>query len=333
MGTQAVTAPLSFLITGCTGFIGLHLTRRLLDAGHRVVGLVRNSGKMPADLAGRVEVITGDLSRFREPDLALPPVDIVIHLAAVIAGKNEAEYGAINRDAVADLVAAIERQAWRPRRLLFASSLAAAGPSAGGVVHRESDATAPIDPYGAAKREAEEIVRAASFPTTSFRPPLVIGPGDPATLTLFKMVASGVAALPAGEPQRLSFVAVDDLTRAIVAMAGDSSSQSRLYFVTAEEPMTNRSLLASIGRAMGRRFVVVPVPRVLLRVAMEAATAAARVIPFTNQLDRKQYEQMVAPGFVCTSERLTADTGWKATRSLDEATRVSVDGYRALGWL
>ena len=159
----------------------------------------------------------------------------------------------------------------------------------------------------------------------------MLGPGDPATLTLYKMVASGVAALPAGAPQRLSFVFVGDLTRAIVAMAEDSSSESRLYYASSEAATTNRELLAAIGRAMGKGFVVVPLPRALLKVAMIAATTAARVIPFKNQLDRKQYEQMIAPGFVCTSERLTADTGWRAAVSLDEAARVSVEGYRVAG--
>lgn len=146
------------LVTGCTGFIGSHLTRLLLAEGHTVVGLVRNPDKLDADLRGRIEVLRGDLGLFRDPSLVLPEVDVVIHLAAVIAGENEAEYAAINFDAVKDVVEAIDRQSFRPRRFVFASSLAAAGPNREGAVHTEADRTEPIDAYGRAKRDAEKLL-------------------------------------------------------------------------------------------------------------------------------------------------------------------------------
>jgi nucleoside-diphosphate-sugar epimerase len=326
-----------FFVTGCTGFIGSHLTRALLAAGHEVVGLVRSSSKLDADLRDRVELVRGDLSIFREPARVLPAVDVVVHLAAVIAGENEAEYAAINFEAVRDLLGALGRQDWAPRRFVFASSLAAAGPNRGREPHVESDEAAPIDAYGRAKRDAEALVRAQPFPTTSFRPPLVLGPGDPATLTLFKMARSPVAFLPSGEPQRLSFVAVDDLVRAILAMAEDGSSEHRLYYVASETPTTNHEMLRAMAKAQNdgkeRSLVIVPVPHAVLGLAMRASTALARIFRFKNQLDQKQLAQMTAPSFVCSSAKLTADTGFRATVSLDEATRAAGLGYRARGLL
>lgn len=323
------------LVTGCTGFIGSHLTRLLLAEGHSVVGLVRNPDKLDADLRGRIEVLRGDLALFRDPALILPEVDVVVHLAAVIAGENEAEYAAINFDAVKDVLDAIGRQTFRPRRFVFASSLAAAGPNHEGAVHTEGDRTAPIDAYGRAKRDAEQLLLAQPFATTSFRPPLVLGPGDPATLTLYKMARSRVAFLPAGAPQRLSFVAVSDLVRAILAMCEDTSATHRLYYTTSEAPTTNRALLSAMSRALGsaRALTIVPVPHVLLYIAMRVMTLLSAVFGFKNQLDRKQLAQMTAPSFVCTSARLTADTGWSAQTSLARATEDAVAGYRARGEL
>jgi len=329
--------PASIFLTGATGFIGKHLTSLLLREGHRVVCLVRDPKKLDAEVASRVEVIRGDLSIFQNPSLVLPQVDVVVHLAAVIAGKDEAEYAAINFDAVNDLLGALRRQPWRPRRLLFASSLAAAGPNHGDAPHTEEDDVAPIDPYGQAKANAEKLMRAQPFPTTSFRPPLVLGAGDPATLTLYKMAASRLAFLPSGPPQRLSFIAVDDLARAILVMASDTSDEHRTYFVTHEQPLTNRTLLFAMAHALAptskRGLRVVPVPHPVLRGLMHAATAASALFGFKNQLDRKQYEQMTAPSFVCTSARLTRDTGWVAGTSLEAITRDAVEGYRALGLL
>ena len=176
----------------------------------------------------------------------------------------------------------------------------------------------PIDAYGQAKANAEKLMRAQPFPTTSFRPPIVLGAGDPATLTLYKMAASRVAFLPSGPPQKLSFIAVDDLARAILVMASDASMRTAPTTSRNEQPITNRTLLFAMAHALApstkRGLRVVPVPHVVLRGLMHAATAASSLTGFKNQLDRKQYEQMTAPSFVCTSARLTRDTGWLQRR-------------------
>jgi nucleoside-diphosphate-sugar epimerase len=151
------------------------------------------------------------------------------------------------------------------------------------------------------------------------------------------MARSPVAFLPSGEPQRLSFVAVDDLVRAILAMAEDGSSEHRLYYVASETPTTNHEMLRAMAKAQNdgkeRSLVIVPVPHAVLGLAMRASTALARIFRFKNQLDQKQLAQMTAPSFVCSSAKLTADTGFRATVSLDEATRAAVLGYRARGLL
>jgi nucleoside-diphosphate-sugar epimerase len=322
-----------FLITGATGFIGLHLCRRLLADGHHLVTLVRTPSKLPADMAGQVEVLVGDLSLFEADDLVLPEVDAVVHLAAVVAGKNEAEYAAINHAAVGHLLACLRRQTWRPRRFVFVSSLAAAGPSPTGHRWTEDDAPRPIDPYGAAKLEAEALVRDQPFPTTIVRPPIVLGPGDPASLTLYRMARMRVAFLPWGAAQTLSWVDVDDLVEGMRRMAMDESDAHRMYYAASDALTTNRELLHRMAAAQGRRLSVIPLPRALLWIAMLFSTAFARTFGFKNQLDRKQYAQMAAPAFACTSARLTADTDWRATRPLDETLARSVAGYRAAGLL
>lgn len=324
-------------LTGATGFIGKHLVRVLLQQGHQVVCLVRDIKKLDADVASRVEVIRGDLSLFTDASLVLPEVDVVVHLAAVIAGKNEAEYASINFDAVKDLLAALRRQSWQPKRFIFASSLAAAGPSHGDAAHTEDDDVAPIDPYGQAKANAEKLMREQPFATTSFRPPIVLGAGDPATLTLYKMARARIAFLPAGRPQKLSFIAVSDLVRAILLMANDTSDAHRVYYVTNEHVMTNRKMLFAMAQALSpmtkRSLHIVPVPHLALHAAMHVATSASSLFGFKNQLDRKQLDQMLAPSFVCTSARLTKDTGWVAEVSLEAVTIEAVKGYREAGLL
>jgi dihydroflavonol-4-reductase len=278
-------------------------------------------------------VFPGDLSVLANPKTVLPPCDIVVHLAGVIAAKRPTEYQAINRDAVTDVLACLRRQEWRPSRFLFASSLAAVGPSPPDRPLTEDDPLNPIDAYGAAKASAEDAVRAAPFPTTSFRPPIVLGPGDGASLTLFRAARSGIGIRVAGPLQRLSFVDVRDLVDAIVGMAADRRAGSFTYFTGHPTAMDIGELWRGLGRAVGKRVTVVPLPRWVLYLAMRFSTLGAAILRRKNQLDLKQYQQMTAPAFVCSSDRLNRDLGWSARYGLEQCLVNAACGYRAAALL
>lgn len=81
------------LITGADGFIGSHLTEALLEAGCKVKAFVYYNSfnswgwldTFPKDKLAQIEVFTGDI---RDPNgvrKALENIDIVFHLAALIA--------------------------------------------------------------------------------------------------------------------------------------------------------------------------------------------------------------------------------------------------------
>jgi len=322
-------------MTGATGFIGAHLCRGLVAGGHEIVALVRDPDKAAAELpSSGVETLPGDLSVFERDDLVIPPCEVVIHLAGVVAAKSPEQYDAVNFEAVKSLVKSLARQRWRPRRLLFASSLAAAGPTASRVPKTEGDPAEPIEPYGRAKLKAEQFLAAeAPFPTTSFRPSLVFGPRDTATLAFFKMAKRGVGFRVAGEPQGLSFIDVDDAVSGIAAMMTDTSGAHRTYFLAAREPMDTEILWRAMSEAIGRRVRVVRVPRPVLRGASVMSTALSRMFGFTNQLDAKQYDQMVAPAFLCSSAALQAAHGWTPRVSLVGSLAKAWAAYRADGWL
>jgi nucleoside-diphosphate-sugar epimerase len=331
-GALADTSRVRVFVTGGTGFIGSHLCRRLAERGDEVVALVR-SKKKAAQLPARTTLVEGDLSLFADSNAQLPPCDVVIHLAGVVAADRVADYEAINFDAVKNLIECIERQSWKPRRLLFASSLAAAGPSPKGAVLTEGDPPRPIDPYGDAKARAEPLVRAAPFPTTIFRPPMVLGPGDEASLTLFRAARARLGFRVAGAPQELSFVDVRDLVEAILLMADDRRTGHYCYYASHPAQTDTRALWRELAQAVGRRVLVLPVPKWVLYLAMLGATAGAALLRFRNQLDSKQYAQMIAPAFLCSGERLRRDLGWKPRHELADCLAFAAAGYRAAGQL
>lgn len=324
---------MKLLVTGATGFIGAHLVHRLVRDGHTVVALVRDRAKARALPASNVELLEGDLSLFERADTVLPACDAVIHLAGVVAAERVEDYARINFAAVEHLVACLERQAWRPRRLLFSSSLAAAGPSQRDVPRTEADACAPVEPYGASKLAAEQLLQRASFPTTSFRPGVVFGHGDPATITLFRLARRRLGFRPAGPSPQLSFVDVEDLVEAIVRMLGDDSRAHRTYFVSHPASTDQRTLWRALGDTLDRRVLLVPVPRPVLYGLMRASTVASRVFGFKNQLDEKQYEQIIAPAFLCSSAALQRDLAWTPRYDLSASLAKAADGFRRAAWL
>jgi nucleoside-diphosphate-sugar epimerase len=318
---------LRVFVTGATGFIGHHLCHRLAAGGDQVIALVRSKAKA-ARLPQGVEVFPGDLSTIADRRTVLPACDVVIHLAGVVAAREPAEYAALNHRAVGDFLDCLNRQDWKPTRFLFASSLAAAGPSRGDRPLTEEDPPRPIDPYGIAKANAEAAVRRALFPTTTFRPPVVFGPGDAASLTLFRAARSGVGFRVAGAPQRLSFVDVRDLIDAIALMARDPRPGSFVYFAGHPRAIDVRELWRELGRAVGSGVAVVPLPRWVLYVAMRLSTLASRLFGYRNQLDGKQYQQMTAPAFVCSSDAIRRDLGWTPRHDLGECLAYAAEGYR-----
>jgi nucleoside-diphosphate-sugar epimerase len=321
-------------VTGATGFIGQHLVRQLALSGasDHVIALVRTPSKAAA-LPSGVEIFRGDLSTFADPATVLPASDVVVHLAGVIAADRPGDYDALNHVAVGQLIECLARQSWTPKRLVFASSLAAVGPSAAGHAWQESDTPAPIDAYGVAKEKAERLVASAPFPTTIIRPPIVLGPGDEASLTLFKAARTGVGFRVSGKAQELSFVDVRDLVDAFVLAARDERPGSFRYFASHPESFHVPDLWRELESAIGRRVVVLPVPPPILYGLMLASTGLAAVFPFKNQLDAKQYAQMVAPAFVCSSAKLRAELGWQPKYDLAETISNAAAGYRAMGWL
>jgi len=73
-----------YLVTGGSGFLGLPLCERILNAGGRVRTIARDEGKLVElkQKYSNVEILTGDISDKFEVKQAMKDVDGVFHLAA-----------------------------------------------------------------------------------------------------------------------------------------------------------------------------------------------------------------------------------------------------------
>lgn len=315
-------------VTGATGFIGRHLTARLVRQHHEVTALVRTESKRKL-LPSKVNVLPGDMSIFKDENLVLPEFDVVIHLAGQITARTGHEYHEANCEATKDLVRCIVRQEWKLRRFLFASSLAAAGPSGDENILTEDDTPSPADPYGHSKLMAEEFLSTVTaFPTTSFRPAVVFGPGDENTLILFRMARFRIGFSLDGKPQMLTYVDVDDLNDAIITMMADESPDHKVYFVAHPDIISNEDIFMTLGEVMGHRVLILPLPTLGLMAASRVSGFVSERFGLRDILNDKQVEQL-QHDFMCSGDKLSRDLGWTARRNLRSSLNKAYNGYRS----
>jgi len=104
-----------------------------------------------------VERIEGGLDDQAALARALCGVDTVFHLAAATRARSEREYYQANAEGTRALVEAVLAAQPRPRRLIYLSSLAAAGPAYNGQPIGLSDVPRPITAYGRGKLAGEQF--------------------------------------------------------------------------------------------------------------------------------------------------------------------------------
>lgn len=181
------------LVTGAAGFVGSHLTKRLRDDSHDVIGLdsftdyydvTLKRANADAAIQAGVTFVEGDLNVV-DLDAILDGVEAVFHLAGQPGvrsswGEDFSTYTHCNIDATQRLLEASRR---RPtlRRLVYASSSSVYG-NAERYPTSERDRPQPISPYGVTKLAAEHLcsLYATCFgvPTVSLRYFTVYGPGQ-----------------------------------------------------------------------------------------------------------------------------------------------------------
>ncbi len=257
--------------------------------------------------------------------------DVVFHVAGLVAAQAEAEFLRVNRDGAAALAAAAMRAG--VGRFVLVSSLAVTGPSRPGRAVDEDSGPGPVTAYGRSKKAGEEAVRTAGVPCTILRPPAVYGPRDRAFLTLFQAAARGVVPLLGDGGQELTLVHAADLARALVAAATSVATLGGTYHAGNAEPVRQRALAGAVGRAVGRSVRCVRLPGPVVRIALAAAGAAARALGRAPLLDGDKANELLAPGWACSSEALRRDAGWAAEIPLDRGLAETAQAYREAGWL
>jgi nucleoside-diphosphate-sugar epimerase len=337
------------LVTGGTGFIGLHLVEALLRRGEAVRCLVRNPHRRtPLDDLD-VEQVPGDVTDIASLRSALQGVEIVYHVAGLVASLKPEDLVRVNGGGTG-LVAEACAASGDPPLLVVVSSLAAAGPVPRGEVRSELDPIRPISLYGQSKREGELAAAAwaAKVPMTFVRPGVVFGPRNvelrPMLSTIYRFRAHPV---PGWRCPPLSYIHVEDLVEILIsagergrrvqsledASPGETSPEGFYFAEVGEYPDWGR-FGRMFARSIGRPFApVIHVPGPVPWAVGAASEFLGRVRGRAALLNVDKIREAVATSWACSSEWTRRDLGFEPPRSLEERVRETAHWFREAGWL
>lgn len=318
------------LVTGASGFIGGHLVEELVRRGAEVTCLVRPTSRTGL-LQGRpVSLAIGDLRDKPSLTSAVKDKDVVFHLAAVISAPDGEVYGSANVQGTRNLVEACLAAGPGPRRFLFVSSIAAAGPSPEGETPDEDGEPRPVSDYGRSKLEAEKLVLAARdrLPVTILRPPNVLGPGQPELEEAVKMMRRRIApSVGNGRPQT-NLIDVADLVRALILAAEDPRSIGQTYFVTDGRAYAWREIVRAVREETGIRGPVLPIPYAVQLAAAWLSEGAARLRGRTPRLTREIVRAGRRHFWTYDASKFERELGFRPERSMRDSVRRAVEAAK-----
>lgn len=326
--------PQRVLVTGATGFVGPHAARALSDAGHSLRVLARSEQRARPIAELGAEIVTAGLEQRDALARACEDVDVVVHMAALTHARSEQEYLRVNVDGTRDLLDAALAATTRPRRFVFLSSLAAAGPCIDGRGVRHDDPARPLTRYGRSKLAGERVCLdlADRIEVVILRAPAVYGPRDTDLLHFFRIAKRGLLPIPTGPARPLQMVHVTDLANALVR-AVDAPAAAGLYHIADERVYTWEEVGRMVGVAVGRRVRAIRVPGPVIAGLAGLTETAAGVLGRSVIFNRDKARELLAPGWLCETEAARTRLGFRARIPLAEGLRETAEWYRREGWL
>jgi UDP-glucuronate 4-epimerase len=280
------------LVTGAAGFIGFHVSQRLLERGDTVVGLDNlNDYYDPSLKESRLDVIRGNPAfSFVRMDLedadglmglfAAEGFDRVVHLAAQAGVRYSIENPRAYIDSnIVGTLNVLEGCRHHPvEHLVYASSSSVYGSNTAMPFSVHDNVDHPLSLYAASKKANELMAHTYSnlydIPTTGLRFFTVYGPYGRPDMALFYFTKS----ILAGEPidvfnygkHRRDFTYIDDIVEGVLRTLdhiatpapewdsanpdpGTSSSPYRIYNIGNSEPVELMHYIHVIEDCLGKK--------------------------------------------------------------------------------
>ncbi|HDZ0723561.1 TPA: NAD-dependent epimerase [Klebsiella pneumoniae] len=280
---------MKFLVTGAAGFIGFHVSKRLLNDGHQVVGIDNINDYYDVKLKeSRLEKLESPSFTFYKLDLAdrdgmaklfeTEQFERVIHLAAQAGVRYSLEnpyaYADSNLTGYLNILEGCRHN--KVQHLLYASSSSVYGLNRKMPFSTDDSVDYPVSLYAATKKANELMAHTYShlysIPTTGLRFFTVYGPWGRPDMALFKFTKAmlegkSIDVYNYGKMKR-DFTYIDDIVEAIVRIQdvipqpdpewtveegspATSSAPYRVYNIGNSSPVELMDYINALEQALG----------------------------------------------------------------------------------
>ncbi len=234
---------MKIFITGGTGFVGSHLTHKLVYNGHEVtVGSIKPENpvlELPESVnREKIDITDSETLDFSDHD-------VVIHLVGLSPLKKPGiPYRKIHVEGTENVLEACKQS--EISRYIHMSALGA-------------DPKASTE-YLRTKGEAQKLVEDSELDWTVFQPSVIFGEGGQFLDFTEKLVTPYLTGLPGGGKNRFQPIYVEDIGDLFVETVENDHHLNSIYEVGGSEILTLKEIVKMIERQKGRSLKVLPVP-------------------------------------------------------------------------
>lgn len=285
---------MNIAITGGSGFIGTALSQKLLDAGHQVTVYDRSAPRFSHE---RMIYVSANLVTDPAP-ISIAHHDAIVHLAGVsIYERWTTEYKQQIMDSRTKSTASIidacrasmnvssNDSGHKPSVFVCASAVGFYGDQGNRILDESAGApnagTDFLSDVCVAWEDSAQKIEDLGIRRVSVRTAIVLGPGGGMMSRLLPIFKWGLGGRLGNGNQWFSWIHIDDLI-SIYYEAITNAQLSGLVNATAPEPVTNRVITKSLGRALHRpAFWIIPAfaLRIILGEFAKAVLASTRAVP------------------------------------------------------
>jgi len=313
---------MKILITGASGFIGSFLVEEALNRKHEVWAGIRSSSSKEYLPDSRISFINLNYNNKEKLGQQITEHisqhgkwDYIVHNAGVTKSLEISDFDKINYLFTRRFIEALQESDAIPTKFILMSSLSAY-PN-------------PESAYGKSKLKAERFLESqTNIPYIILRPTGVYGPRDKDYLLMLKTVDAGWDVTAGFKPQKLTFIYVKDLAKAVF-LALENPVSNRAYFVTDGNVYSDKAYTQIVKAALGKKFTIkIRVPLLVLKTISILSEELAHLTKKPSTLNRDKYKIMKQRDWTCDVLPLQQELGFKADYDLERGIKACVDWYR-----
>lgn len=303
------------LVTGAGGFIGSHLTERLVELGASVRALVHYNSLGSwgwldtSPLKSQIEVVSGDIADRGSVQHAMQDREIVFHLAALIAIPYSyiAPISYVNANIIGTLNVLENARQMGTERVLHTSTSEVYG-TALEVPISEKHPLQGQSPYSASKigadKLAESYFRSFETPVVTVRPFNTFGPRQSARAVMPTIISQ---ALSQDRIKLGSLTPTRDLNFVSNTVDG---------FIKAAEAPKEKALGATVNLGSNREISIGDLAKAIIEIVgrpVEIVTDDQRLRPAKSEVERLLADNRLAKELIDWEPKVRFEDGLKTT--------------------